>query len=255
MTPVPAPAEDIAARAEEFGKRAGHYYQRWDEIYAQWKEKVNAKLAEIRALRFEPLPDLEPESTVYDHVGHSAGFRMIRDFNHLVTTMYETYQYHFELLNIGYAAYLTFFGLCKNAFPDISDQSISRMVGGLDVELYRPDDELKRLAKEAQRLGLSERISGDDDAQRRSSARCGRAKPARSGWPTGSARPTRGSSSTPTPATPAATTCTRPGRRPRTSRWPRCASTCAGSRPASRSTGRPRTCCASGTGSPPSTAS
>jgi phosphohistidine swiveling domain-containing protein len=116
-------------------------------------------------LRFEPLPDLEPESTVYEHIGHSAGFRMIRDFNNLVTSMYETYQYHFELLNIGYAAYLTFFGLCKNAFPDISDQSISRMVGGLDVELYRPDDELKRLAKEAQRLDLSERISGDDDAQ------------------------------------------------------------------------------------------
>ena len=165
VTPVPAPPEEMAARAEEFGKRAGHYYERWDEIYGLWKDKVNAKLAEIRALRFEPLPDLEPESTVYEHIGHSAGFRMIRDFNNLVTSMYETYQYHFELLNIGYAAYLTFFGLCKNAFPDISDQSISRMVGGLDVELYRPDDELKRLAKEAQRLDLSERISGDDDAQ------------------------------------------------------------------------------------------
>ena len=43
--------------------------------------------------------------------------------------------------------------MCKSTFPDISDQTISRMVGGLDVELYRPDDELKRLAKEAQRLG------------------------------------------------------------------------------------------------------
>jgi pyruvate, water dikinase len=159
VTPVPAPADDIAARAEEFGKRAGHYYERWDAIYAEWKDKVLARLAEIKALRFDPLPDLEPESTVYEHVGTSAGFRMIRDFNHLVTTMYETYQWHFELLNIGYAAYLTFFGMCKSAFPDISDQTISRMVGGLDVELYRPDDELKRLAKEAQRLGVD---LGDD---------------------------------------------------------------------------------------------
>ena len=97
--------------------------------------------------------------------GHSAGFRMIRDFDTLVLTMYETYQYHFELLNIGYAAYLTFFGMCKSAFPDISDQSISRMVGGLDVELYRPDDELKRLAKEAQRLGLAEAIAGTGSAE------------------------------------------------------------------------------------------
>jgi len=165
VTPVPAPPEDIAARAQEFERRAGHYYESWNEIYAEWKAKVLAKLEEIKGLRFEPLPDLEPESTVFDHVGHSAGFRMIRDFDRLVLAMYETYQYHFELLNIGYAAYLTFFGLCKQAFPDISDQSISRMVGGLDVELYRPDDELKRLAKEAQRLGLAEKISGPDTAE------------------------------------------------------------------------------------------
>lgn len=90
VTPVPAPAEDVAARAEEFGRRAGHYYERWDAIYAEWKEKVSAKLAEIRALRFEPLPALEPEDTVFDHVGHSAGFRMIRDFDRLVLAMYET---------------------------------------------------------------------------------------------------------------------------------------------------------------------
>ncbi|MHC1562609.1 PEP-utilizing enzyme [Actinomycetospora sp. C-140] len=164
VTPVAAPPDDVAARAEEFGRRAGHYYERWDAIYAEWKEKVTAKLAEIRAMRFDPLPDLEPESTVFDHVGHSAGFRMIRDFDRLVLTMYETYQYHFELLNIGYAAYLTFFAMCRQAFPDISDQSISRMVGGLRVELYRPDDELKRLAKEAQRLGLVDRLSGTEDA-------------------------------------------------------------------------------------------
>ncbi|GAA4760742.1 PEP-utilizing enzyme [Actinomycetospora chibensis] len=164
VTPVPAPPEDIAARAEEFGKRAGHYYERWDAIYDEWRTKVMAKLEEIRALRFDPLPDLEPEETVYQHTGHSAGFRMIRDFDRLVLTMYETYQYHFELLNIGYAAYLTFFGMCRAAFPDISDQSISRMVGGLRVDLYRPDDELKRLAKEAVRLGLAERITATEDA-------------------------------------------------------------------------------------------
>ena len=164
VTPVPAPPEDIAARAEEFGKRAGHYYERWDAIYDEWRTKVMAKLEEIRALRFDPLPDLEPEETVYEHTGHSAGFRMIRDFDRLVLTMYETYQYHFELLNIGYAAYLTFFGMCRAAFPDISDQSISRMVGGLRVELYRPDDELKRLAKEAVRLGLADRINATEDA-------------------------------------------------------------------------------------------
>jgi pyruvate,water dikinase len=158
VTPVPAPPEDVAARAQEFGRRASHYYQNWDTIYAEWKAKVLAKLDEIKAIEFSALPDLEPEATVFDHVGTSAGYRMIADFDRLILTMYETYQYHFELLNLGYAAYLTFFQFCKTAFPDIPDQSISRMVGGLDVDLYRPDDELKRLAKEAQRLAVDAQV-------------------------------------------------------------------------------------------------
>jgi pyruvate, water dikinase len=158
VTPVPAPAGEIAARAAEFADRAGHYYENWDSIYAEWKVKVTAKLAEIRALTFAPLPDLEPAETVREHVGHSAGYRMIRDFERLVLSMYETYQYHFELLNIGYAAYLNFFQLCKTAFPGIGDQSIARMVGGLRVDLYRPDDELRRLAKEAERLGVGDEV-------------------------------------------------------------------------------------------------
>ncbi|MGE3286020.1 MAG: PEP-utilizing enzyme [Pseudonocardia sp.] len=161
VTPVPAPPEDVAARATEFVARASHYYENWDAIYEEWKGKVTAKLDEIRAIEFAPLPDLEPIETVENHVGHSAGFRMVRDFERLVVTMYETYQYHFELLNIGYAAYLNFFQLCKTAFPGITDQSISRMVGGLRVDLYRPDDELRRLAKEAERLGIADAVLDD----------------------------------------------------------------------------------------------
>ncbi|GAA5125911.1 PEP-utilizing enzyme [Pseudonocardia adelaidensis] len=158
ITAVAAPAEDIPARAEEFAGRASHYYENWESIYIGWKAKVTAKLHEIRAIEFAPLPNLEPVETVEQHVGHSAGFRMVRDFERLVTTMYETYQYHFEMLNIGYAAYLNFFQLCKSAFPGIGDQSIAQMVGGLQVDLYRPDDELRRLAKEAERLGIAETV-------------------------------------------------------------------------------------------------
>jgi len=156
VTPVPAPEADIPERAESFAERAGHYYAGWDDIYAEWKVKVLDRLAVLRALSFEPLPDREPLDTVTGHLGTSAGFRLERDFNTMVTTMYETYQWHFELLNIGYAAYLTFFQFCKEAFPDITDQSIARMVGGLHVELYRPDDELKRLASEAERLQVGD---------------------------------------------------------------------------------------------------
>jgi len=164
VTPVAAPPEQIEARAAEFGRRAGHYYANWDAIYAEWKVKTLDRLERIKAIRFAELPELEDEAVVFEHRGTSSGYRMIEDYSTLVNVMYETYQFHFELLNIGYAAYLTFFGFCKQAFPDISDQAISRMVGGLHVELYRPDDELKRLAKEALRLGIADEVQGATDA-------------------------------------------------------------------------------------------
>jgi pyruvate,water dikinase len=69
------------------------------------------------------------------------------------------------MLNLGYAAYLTFFGFCKQAFPNITDQAISRMVGGLHVDLYRPDDELKRLSKEAVRLGIDDQVADGHSAE------------------------------------------------------------------------------------------
>ncbi|MFC0542504.1 PEP-utilizing enzyme [Kutzneria chonburiensis] len=163
VSPVAAPDEQIAERAAAFAERAGHYYENWDAIYAQWKDKVLDRLNLIRSLSFEPLPDREPLATVTGHLGHSAGFRWERDFSLLVSTMYETYQWHFEMLNIGYAAYLTFFQFCQRAFPGIGDQSVSRMVGGLHVELYRPDDELKRLAKVAVELGVGDQLLEIED--------------------------------------------------------------------------------------------
>jgi pyruvate,water dikinase len=165
VSPVPADPAQLQARAEIFQRRAGHYYDNWDAIYEEWKVKVTARLDEIRAMDFSPLPDIEDESVVFDHRGYSTGYKMIQDFQRLVVVMYETYQYHFEMLNLGYAAYLTFFGFCKEAFPNITDQAISRMVGGLHVDLYRPDDELKRLSKEAIRLGIDEEVARADSAE------------------------------------------------------------------------------------------
>ncbi len=65
--------------------------------------------------------------------------------------------YHFELVNLGYGAYLGLYELYRQEFPDISDQAIAKMVSGLDVVL-RPDDELRRLAERAVELGLAEDI-------------------------------------------------------------------------------------------------
>ncbi len=56
------------------------------------------------------------------------------------------WQHHFEFLLLGYGAYLTFSDLCKANMPDIPDQHIAQMIAGIDVLLFRPDAELRRLA-------------------------------------------------------------------------------------------------------------
>ena len=56
------------------------------------------------------------------------------------------WQHHFEFLLLGYGAYATFAELCKAQLPDIPDQHIAQMVAGIDVVLFRPDAELRRLA-------------------------------------------------------------------------------------------------------------
>ena len=85
--------------------------------------------------------------------------------------------YHFEMLNLGYGAYLTFREFCQSAFPGISDQTIASMVSGIDILLFRPDDELRRLAALAVELGLADAAArrggpgrGPRGAARRASA-------------------------------------------------------------------------------------
>ena len=75
-------------------------------------------------------------------------------FNRCIESYSKMWQYHFEFLMLGYGAYLVFFQFCKKAFPEITDQTVSRMVAGIDVLMFRPDDEIKRLARLAVELGI-----------------------------------------------------------------------------------------------------
>jgi pyruvate,water dikinase len=71
------------------------------------------------------------------------------------------WHHHFEFLLLGYGAYMTFFDFCKKAFPEISDQAISRMVAGMEAEIFRPDEEVKRLARRAVELGIDDKFYDD----------------------------------------------------------------------------------------------
>ncbi len=79
---------------------------------------------------------------------------------------FRMWHHHFEFLLLGYGAYMAFFDFCKKAFPEITDQTIARMVAGFEAEIFRPDDEVKRLARCAVELGVDskfqERTKVDD---------------------------------------------------------------------------------------------
>jgi pyruvate,water dikinase len=60
---------------------------------------------------------------------------------------FRMWHHHFEFLLLGYGAYMTFFAFCKKAFPEITDQTVARMVAGMEAEIFRPDEELRRLAR------------------------------------------------------------------------------------------------------------
>src|SRR5690242_12434066 len=149
---------EIGRRAELFGRRAGFYFQNWDELYDKWQAKVEKAIAKIAELEVPDLPDTEDEAVVTEGRGVGSAHRLLVAYDELLESVDRVWQYHFEFLNLGYAAYLVFYELCKQHFPDIPDQAIAKMVSGIDVVLFRPDTELKRLAGRAVELGVAEAV-------------------------------------------------------------------------------------------------
>jgi len=146
--------DKIQERLAEFQQRAGHYYANWPELVAGWKTKMEALIAEVKAVEVPVLGELEKRENVLAAKGIPAN-HYVREAWHRTIELYsKMWNYHFEFLMLGYGAYVVFFQFCKQAFPEIADQMVARMVAGIDVLMFRPDDELKRLAQCAIDLGV-----------------------------------------------------------------------------------------------------
>ena len=166
MNPIAVPEAEIGPRVPQFLERAGHYFQNWPTLLENWHVKVKRVIDDLEAIDFSPLPDVVPLEWVIEGKGLDNTFDLIRSYNRTIELAYEAWQYHFEFLNLGYAAYLDFFGFCKQAFPGIADLGIAKMVQGVEVDLFRPDDELRKLAKLAVELGVDGALAsgGVDEA-------------------------------------------------------------------------------------------
>ena len=162
---VTDPAE-IARRTEEFQKRAFYYYANWEQLYAQWREKMMKLIQDAQALPKPELPEFEPLAHVHAGRGVASNHFLLDTYQKTLEGYFRMWHHHFEFLLLGYGAYLTFFAFCKKAFPEITDQTIARMVAGMEAEIFRPDDELRRLARRAVELGVDakfqQRVSAND---------------------------------------------------------------------------------------------
>jgi pyruvate,water dikinase len=164
ISPVPVKdGAEIGSRVPNFMERAGYYYKNWDQLEAKWKTKMEATIKELEDLKISPLPDLEDISVVTDAIGESKGYHLIKNYDDLINLGIKCWQYHFEFLNLGYAAYVFFMDFTQKLFPSIPLQRITQMISGIDVIMYKPDDELKELAKKAVALGVDAAVVGNRD--------------------------------------------------------------------------------------------
>ena len=136
---------------------------------------------------------------MHEHQALTSGWQLLAAYNRLIENMHEMGHYHFEMLTLGYGAYLTFRDLCAELFPSIDNQTITRMVSGQELVLFRPDAELRKLAALGHELG-SARASSTATPTACSPA-WARATPAGAGWRRSRRPRIRGSGTRPARAT------------------------------------------------------
>ena len=184
--PVTDPAE-IGRRAADF-QRAGRLLLReLGPLYDEWKMRIEG--ADRRDRR-----SIERARTAASSTRSSRGHRArgvspqplrCARTSTAASTCTRMWHHHSEFLMLGYGAYVVFFEFCKQAFPEISDQTVARMVAGMDVIMFRPDDELSGWRALAVELGRRPTCSPRAARRRQGAGRAGRARRGRrsAGWP------------------------------------------------------------------------
>lgn len=160
-TPVTDP-EEIKRRAELFDDRAGFYYQNWERLYDEWVARAEDCIRRLRAIRFDPLPDVISAEAVHSSRNLSEAHQLLQSYNRLIENFHEMQYQHFDMVGLGYGAYYVLIAFCREAFPGIADQTVTSMVAGIEILMTRPDDELRKLARLALELGVDEAFDGGD---------------------------------------------------------------------------------------------
>ena len=144
----------IEKRLETFLPRIGFYYENWDSLVERWQAEVDKRIAELGELDVPRLPEIEDEDEAIHQHKLGPNYRLMAAYDRGLQLYNELNQLHFELLLLAYGAYLTLFQFCGLAFPDMGLQTMTQMIGGDSTTMFRPDDELKALARSAIQRGV-----------------------------------------------------------------------------------------------------
>ena len=146
---APPPEEIIGEKAQHFEKRVFYVFEHYDELWDKWLTKFKKLGQEMSAVQIpDELPKFVPDDQVLPApTGVYDSYYLIEAFDKLVNQMFKGWQYHFEMLNLTYLAYLMFADVSRKLFPGISESAIGKMVAGAYVSMFRPEEELCRLSK------------------------------------------------------------------------------------------------------------
>ena len=165
---APPPEEIIGAKAQHFEKRVFYVFEHYNELWDKWLTKFKALGEEMAAVKIPAeLPQFVPDDQVLPApTGVYDSYFLIEAFDKLVNQMFKGWQYHFEMLNLTYLAYLMFADVSRKLFPGISESAIGKMVAGAYVSMFKPEEELCRLSKlAASAKAVSVILKSDKPAQ------------------------------------------------------------------------------------------
>jgi len=167
------PPEDVMKAKEEFFKKRlqDFFFKEYGpEMWESWLKEVRKVGEEIKAVEVpKELPRFEPDEAVIPTPSYwySTGYRLLDAFYKLVSLMYKVWHFHREL-GPAYLASIVFSDFCRKLFPGITGTTVTKMVAGVHVDMFRPQEELSKLAKLAIKLpGVHEMLKSDIQPQQK----------------------------------------------------------------------------------------
>jgi pyruvate,water dikinase len=161
-TPITDP-KLIEERAKICQERMGYYFENWEYAGNNFKRKLMETAKTLAEISFQELPIVVDIDDVTSFKGTYCYGEMEVKWRRAIELFRRGLDYHFEILNTSQAAHLALSEFSRAAFPDITLGTISKFVAGVGADIYRPDEEVQKLAMQAMQLGVGEAILGSGD--------------------------------------------------------------------------------------------